>query len=71
MDQAHFDLEGSLNALAGLLQSLPEAQKRLETYVDASLTLEEGLRRKAREQVLDEVKRAALQLQDTRLFVPR
>lgn len=71
VDQAHFDLEGSLTALAELLQSLPEAQKRLETYVDASLTLEEGLRRKAREQVLDEVKRAALQLQDTRLFVPR
>jgi hypothetical protein len=71
VDHAHFELETSLNALAELLQSLPEAQKRLEAYVDPSLTLEEGLRRKAREQVLDEVKRAKLQLQDTRLFVPR
>ena len=71
VDQAHFELETSLNALAELLQSLPEAQKRLEVYVDASLTLEEGVRRKAREQVLDEVMRAKLQLQDTRLFGPR
>lgn len=71
VDQAHFELETSLKALAELLQSLPEAQKRVEAYVDASLTLEEGLRRKAREQVLDEVERAARQLQDTRLFVPR
>jgi hypothetical protein len=71
VDQAHFELETSLKALAELLQSLPEAQKRVEAYVDASLTLEEGLRRKAREQVLDEIERAARQLQDTRLFVPR
>ncbi len=71
VEQTHFDLQTSLNALADLLQSLPEAQKRLEPYVDASLTLEEGLRRKAREQALDDVKRATLQLQDTRGFFPR
>jgi hypothetical protein len=71
VEQAHFELQTSLNALAELLQSLPEAQKRLEPYVDASLTLEEGVRRRAREQALDEVKRAMLQLQDTRGFFPR
>jgi hypothetical protein len=71
VEQAHFELQTSLGALAELLQSLPESQKRLEQYVDASLTLEEGVRRKARDQALDEAKRATLQLQDVRGFMPR
>lgn len=71
VEQAHFELQTSLGALAELLQSLPQSQKALEPYVDASLTLEEGLRRKARDQALDESKRATLQLQDVRGFMPR
>jgi hypothetical protein len=71
VEQDHFELETSLNALAELLRSLPEAQKRLEPYVDASLTLEDGLRAKAREQALAEAKRATLELQKVRSLAPR
>ncbi|HEX2197538.1 MAG TPA: hypothetical protein VHG88_02810, partial [Burkholderiales bacterium] len=71
MEQAHFELETSLNALAELLQSLPEAQKRLEPYVEASLTLDDASRKQARQQALDEVKRASLELQSARSYGPR
>ncbi len=71
MEQAHFELETSLNALAELLQSLPEAQKRLEPYVEASLTLDDAARRQARQQALDEVKRASQELKSARSFGPR
>jgi hypothetical protein len=71
MEQDHFDLESSLNALAELLRSLPDAQKRLEPYVEASLTLDDGLRLKARQQALDEAKRAALDLERARSLAPR
>jgi hypothetical protein len=71
MEQDHFDLESSLNTLAELLQSLPQAQKRLEPYVAASLTLDDGLRAKARQQALDEAKRAAAELQRARSLAPR
>lgn len=71
VERDHFDLETSLNALAGLLQTLPDAQKRLEPYVEASLTLEDGLRRQARQQALDELKRASADLEKARTLAPR
>jgi hypothetical protein len=71
MEQDHFDLETSLGALADLLQSLPEAQKRLEPYVAASLTLDDGLRAKARQQALEEAKRANADLERARSLAPR
>jgi hypothetical protein len=71
VEQDHFYLESSLNALAELLQSLPEAQKRLAPYVEASLTLDDAARRRARQQALDEAKRAALDLERARTLAPR
>lgn len=71
MERDHFDLELRLNALAGLLESLPEAQKRLTPYVDASLTLEDGLRASARQQALDEIKRATQELERARALAAR
>jgi hypothetical protein len=71
VEQAHFDLHSSLETLADLLRSLPEAQKRLEPYVAASLTLEDGLRTRARQQALDEAKRATLELEKARSLAPR
>ena len=67
----HFALETSLNALAELLDSLPEAQKRLEPYVAASLTLEDDLRRQARQHALEQVKRATADLERARSLAPR
>lgn len=71
VDRDHFDLEITLNALAELLHSLPEAQKRLAPYVEASLTLDDGLRRQAREQALAEIERAAAELEKARSLAPR
>src|SRR6185369_770524 len=45
----HFDLDVQLNALASLLGSLPEANKRLAPHVQASLLLEDSKRRNARD----------------------
>jgi hypothetical protein len=71
VERAHFELTTSLNALADLLRALPEAQKRLEPYVDASLTLDDALRAKAREQVLAEAKQAGVELEKSRGLAPR
>jgi hypothetical protein len=71
LERDHFDLESSLNALAALLESLPEAQKRLTPYVEGSLTLEDGLRLQARQRALDELGRATLDLEKARALAPR
>jgi hypothetical protein len=71
LERDHFDLQTSLHALAELLDSLPEAQKGLTPYVEASLTLDDALRRQARQQALDEVKHATLQLEKARSLAPR
>ena len=71
VEDDHFDLETSLNALVSLLATLPEAQKRLEPYVEASVTLDDGLRKQARQRALDEVKRATLELEKARSLAPR
>lgn len=71
MERDHFELETSLGTLADLLRSLPEAQKRLAPYVEASLTLDDKLRLQARERALDELKRANLELERARSLAPR
>ncbi len=71
LERDHFDLETSLNALAELLASLPDAQKRLGPYVEASLILDDALRLQARERALDELRRATLDLEEARSLAPR
>jgi hypothetical protein len=66
VERDHFELEVQLNALADLLNLLPEANKRLAPHVQASLILEESVRKSARQAVLDEAKRARAELDDTR-----
>jgi hypothetical protein len=71
LERDHFELETSLSALAELLGSLPEAQKRLGPYVEPSLVLEDGLLVRARQRALDDLKRATLELQKARSLAPR
>jgi hypothetical protein len=69
VERDHFDLDVQLNALASLLGSLPEANKRLAPHVQASLLLEESKRRDARDAVLAEAKRAREELEKARLLL--
>lgn len=71
VESDHFALETSLHALAELLYTLPDAQKRLEPYVEASLVLEDALRVKAREQAMAEAQRASRELEKVRSLAPR
>jgi hypothetical protein len=72
VERDHFDLDVSLKALSELLLTLPDAQKRLEPHVDASLLLAEAERRKARERAQEAAKRAADELEKVRrLAMPR
>ena len=71
VERDHFDLDVQLKALAELLELLPEANKRLAPHVQASLLLEENVRRHVREEVLAEQKRAGLELDRVRQIVPR
>jgi hypothetical protein len=72
VERDHFDLDVSLKALSELLMTLPEAQKRLEPHVDASLLLEEAERRNARARAQEAAKRAADELEKARrLALPR
>ncbi len=66
VERDHFDLDVQLKTLAELLDSFPETNKRLEPHVQASLLLEDDLRKKARLAVLDEAKRANAELQRVR-----
>ena len=70
VERDHFDLNMQLSALADLLQSMPEANKRLAPHVEASLLLDEGSRRSAHSGVLAEAKRAQAQLEKTRSLIP-
>ena len=69
VERDHFDLDVQLNALASLLGSLPEANKRLAPHVQASLLLEDSKRRTAREAVLAEAKRARDELDKARALL--
>jgi hypothetical protein len=72
VERDHFDLDLSLKVLSELLFTLPEAQKRLAPHVDASLLLEEAVRREARERAQESAKRAAAELEKVRrLALPR
>jgi hypothetical protein len=72
VERDHFELDTSLKAISSLLFTLPEARKRLEPLVDASLLLEESERRAARERVEQNAKRAHDELEKVRrLALPR
>ena len=65
-ERDHHDLDVQLKALAELLDTLPEAHKRLAPHVQASLLLEDGLRNQARREVAEEAKRASAELEKVR-----
>jgi hypothetical protein len=66
VERDHFDLEVQLKALADLLETLPEANKRLAPHVQASLLLDDDARRGARKAVLEESSRALAELEKVR-----
>jgi hypothetical protein len=66
VERDHFDLELSLKTLAELLDTLPDAHKRLAPHVQASLLLEDSVRKQARAQVVEEARRAAGELEKAR-----
>jgi hypothetical protein len=72
VERDHFELDVQLKALADLLDRLPEANKYLEPYVQASLILDDAAREDARRAVLREAKLASAELAKTRaLILPR
>lgn len=71
VERDHFDLDIQLNVLADHLRLLPDAHKRLAPHVEASLLLEDGLRKQAHREVLEEAKRAAVELEKVRSLLPR
>ena len=71
VERDHFDLNLQLNALAELLESLPQTTKRLAPHARASLLFDDYSRRLAHESVLAEAKRAQLQLDKSRSLVPQ
>ncbi len=72
VERDHYELDVSLKVLSELLFNLPEAQKRLEPHVDASLLLEDAERVKARERAMAASKHAAAELEKVRrLAQPR
>ena len=66
VERDHFELGVQLDALASLLGSLPEANKRLAPHVNASLLVDDAFRRSARDAVLMEARRARADLDKTR-----
>lgn len=70
VERDHFDLNVQLNALAELLDTLPEANKRLAPHVEATLLFDDTARRSAHAAVLDEAKRAQAALHKARALVP-
>jgi len=66
VERDYFDLDVQLGALADLLEGFPEANKHLAPHVQASLLLEDTVRKSAREAVLEEAKRARAELDKTR-----
>jgi hypothetical protein len=69
VERDHYDLDVQLNALADLLDMQPQANKRLAPHVQASLLLEDSARRSTRRAVLEEAKRARVELEDTRALL--
>lgn len=71
VERDHFDLEMMLNALADLIEGLPEANKRLAPHVEASLLLDDRSRERARLAVVQETRRASAELASVRNILPR
>jgi hypothetical protein len=72
VERDHQDLDLSLKALSQLLFTLPDAQKRLEPHVEASLLLEDAERRAARDRAQQALERAHQELEKVRsLAAPR
>jgi hypothetical protein len=72
VERDHHELDVSLKALTHLLFTLPEAQKRLEPHLEASLLLEESERRAARDRAQEALERANVELEKVRkLAAPR
>jgi hypothetical protein len=71
VERDHADLDRALGTLAELLEGLPDAQKRLSPYVEASLVLDDGVRKQARQQALAEAQRASAALKEARSLAPR
>lgn len=71
VERDHFDLDVSLKTLAELLDTLPDAHKRLAPHVQSSMLLEDSVRRQARTQFLEEAKRAARELEKARTLPGR
>jgi hypothetical protein len=71
VERDHFDLNVQLSALADLLESMPQANKRLAPHVGASVLLDDQARRAAHSAVLAEARLAQLQLDKTRSLVPQ
>jgi hypothetical protein len=69
VERDHADLDVQFGALADLLRSFPDANKRLAPHVQASLLLEDTVRRSAHQAVLDEAQRARAELEKTRSWV--
>jgi hypothetical protein len=71
VERDHVDLDIQLKALADLLDTLPDAHKRLAPHVQDSLLLEDDVRRRARNAVLEEAKHASAELDKARsLLLP-
>ena len=66
VERNHHDLDVSLKSLSHLLGTLPEAQKELAPHIDASLLLEDAVRRKATERADEAAKRASEELEKIR-----
>lgn len=66
VEASHADLERSLKTLDGLLNNLPDAEKRLAPHVAASSLLQGSEIDAARKRVQDEAQRAAAELEQVR-----
>ena len=70
VEATHAELDRSLKALDGLLNNLPDAEKRLAPHVAASALLEAGEIDAARKRVQDDSQRAVAELEQVRRIVP-
>jgi|SRR5262245_1761061 len=66
VEASHADLERSLKTLDGLLNNLPDAERRLAPHVAAPALLDAGEIDAARKRAQDESKRAAAELEQVR-----
>jgi hypothetical protein len=67
----HFELDRTLRALAELLESLPDAAKRLAPHLEADVLLEESARERAHRYAAEQARRAARELERVRTLPVR